>query len=342
MTTEAITDREARIALSLASEPGDRVTNQLIAEHGAADTLRFVTASRLPKRVDNTEHRAWRKRLAPSLKDTATRRTIEHGDRLGLTVLTPEDAHWPTGLADLGDAAPIVLWARGDTALFAAPVSGRVSVVGARAATGYGEHVAMELTASLVDEGTHIVSGAAYGIDGMAHRSALASRGKTIAVLAGGLDRYYPSGHEQLISRIVESGALLAEVAPGTPPTRFRFLQRNRLIAALSGATVVVEAGSRSGSLNIASHAAGLHRPVGAVPGPVTSAASAGCHRLVREGTATLVTHADDVRNLIGRDTGTTPNLQRDTPEARREGLADPSRFGGSRPSVDPDLAIQR
>jgi DNA processing protein len=182
-----------------------------------------------------------------------------------------------------------------------------MSLVGARAATGYGEHVAMEASAGLVDRGFAIVSGAAYGIDGMAHRAALASSGTTVAVLAGGLDRFYPSGHEALLTRIVESGLVLSEVPPGTPPTKWRFLQRNRLIAALSCATVVLEAGWRSGSLNTAGHAAALGRPLGAVPGPVTSAASAGCHRLIREYDAVLVTTAAEMAELAGEPPADAP-----------------------------------
>lgn len=146
--------------------------------------------------------------------------------------------------------------------------------------------------------GYAIVSGAAYGIDGMAHRAALASKGTTIAFLAGGVDRFYPSGHDALLTRIVEQGAVISELPPGSPPTKWRFLQRNRLIAAASLATVVVEAGSRSGSLNTANHANQLGRPVGAVPGPVTSAASAGCHRLLRDHNAECVTNADEMAGL--------------------------------------------
>ena len=157
----------------------------------------------------------------------------------------------------------------------------------------------MEASAGLVDRGYCIVSGAAYGIDGMAHRAALASSGQTVAILAGGVDRFYPSGHDALLSRIVECGAVLSELPCGAAPTNRRFLQRNRLIAAVSQATVVLEAGWRSGSLNTAGHAAALGRALGAVPGPIASAASAGCHRLIREFAATCVATVDEMLELM-------------------------------------------
>jgi DNA processing protein len=193
--------------------------------------------------------------------------------------------------------------------------------VGARAATGYGEHVTIEASSGLVDRGFAIVSGAAYGIDGAAHRAALASRGTTIAVLAGGLDRFYPSGHEQMLTRIIDRGVVVAEVPPGTTPTKWRFLLRNRLIAALGSATVVVEAGWRSGSLNTAGHAGTLGRPLGAVPGPVTSAASAGCHRLLREFAAVCVTTADEMAELAA----VAPASWRDTRGSDGERDPDPA-----------------
>ena len=206
---------------------------------------------------------------------------------------------WPAGVADLGQHAPLALWWRGRPEALDA-IRNSIALVGARAATGYGEHVAMEAAAGLVDRGLAIVSGAAYGIDGMAHRSALASNGTTVAFLAGGVDRFYPSGHDALLTRIVEAGAVLSELPCGAPPTKWRFLQRNRLIAAASGATVVLEAGWRSGSLNTAGHAAALGRPLGAVPGPVTSPTSAGCHRLLRDYDAICVTTAAEMAELIG------------------------------------------
>jgi DNA processing protein len=144
------------------------------------------------------------------------------------------------------------------------------------------------------------VSGGAYGIDGAAHRAALASDQTTIAFLAGGVDRLYPAGHAALLTRIAERGLLVGELPCGSSPTKWRFLQRNRLIAAASRATVVVEAGRRSGSLNTAGHAAAIGRPLGAVPGPVTSPASAGCHRLIQEYGAACVTSAAEMAELTG------------------------------------------
>jgi DNA processing protein len=214
-------------------------------------------------------------------------------------------------MADLGLHAPIALWLRGNISTMLT-LEQSISLVGARAATGYGEHVTMEASASLVDRGYTIVSGAAYGIDGMAHRAALASSGQTVAFLAGGVDRFYPSGHDALLARIVESGAVVSELPCGSQPTKWRFLQRNRLIAAASQATIVMEAGWRSGSLNTAGHAAALGRPLGAVPGPVTSMASAGCHRLIRDFDAVCVTNAAEMAELAplaGADANTLDGL---------------------------------
>ena len=223
---------------------------------------------------------------------------------------------WSAGVADLGVHAPVVLWARGAPHLLEV-LSRSVALVGARAASGYGEHVAGELSAGLVERGLAVVSGAAYGIDGMAHRAALASGGVTIAFLAGGVDRFYPAGHDELLRRIVDRGLVLSEPPCGAAPTKWRFLERNRLIAACSSATVVVEAGARSGSLNTAGHAASLGRPLGAVPGPITSPASAGCHRLLREYDAVCVTNAAEAAELVAPQL--VPELRDDRDVASRD-----------------------
>lgn len=230
--------------------------------------------------------------------------------RRGGRLITPDDDEWPLlafaafrGAAPRpgGGApmiAPMVLWALGPIRLD--EVAHRAAaVVGTRASTTYGEHVAGELAAGLAQRRVAVVSGGAYGIDGAAHRAALDCDGITVAVLAGGLDVPYPSGHTALLHRIGQQGLLFTEYAPGIRPARHRFLTRNRLVAAVVGAAVVVEAGLRSGAANTAAWARALGRVVAAVPGPVTSSASAGCHALLRNG-AELVTRADHVVELVG------------------------------------------
>ena len=229
--------------------------------------------------------------------------------RRGGRLVTPDDDEWPllsfmsfagAPVRDKPEGrAPLALWVIGPLRLD--EVTERaVAVVGTRAATGYGEHVAAELSAGLCDEDVAVISGGAYGIDGAAHRAALAADGVTVAVLAGGLDVFYPAGHSALLHRISGNGLLVSEYPPGVRPARHRFLTRNRLVAALSGATVVVEAGLRSGAASTAAWARALGRVVCAVPGPVTSSASAGCHALLQAG-AEVVTRPEDLREIIGR-----------------------------------------
>jgi DNA processing protein len=232
--------------------------------------------------------------------------------RRGGRLITPDSDEWPLlafaafGGADGAGATarsrggpPMVLWALGPARLDEA-AQRAAAVVGTRAASAYGEHVAADLAAGLVERDVTVVSGGAYGIDGAAHRAALAADGITVAVLAGGLDIPYPAGHSALLHRIGQHGLLFTEYAPGVRPARQRFLTRNRLVAAVAGAAVVVEAGLRSGAANTAAWARALGRVVAAVPGPVTSSASAGCHALLRNG-AELVTRADDIIEFVGR-----------------------------------------
>lgn len=295
-------ERFARVALGTISEPGDIVTGTLLQLVGAPETLRLITArDPLPDTIDQTEGELWRARLTPRLRDAEIERVVADTERHGLTLLTPDDRRWPPALADLGIPSPIALWIAGNDKTLAPVMSRQIAITGARAATSYGEHVATELASELAGDGLTVVCGGAYGIDGAAHRGAMASRpGNTVAILAAGVDRPYPAGNANLFERIVNSGgALVSELPPGSTPTRWRFMQRNRILAALAGATVVVEAGSRSGSLDIAARARALGRSVGAVPGPVTSAASAGCHMLLRDRTATVVTNSQEVRELL-------------------------------------------
>ncbi|MBT2498530.1 DNA-processing protein DprA [Agromyces sp. ISL-38] len=295
-------DRAARMTLAAVSEPADIITGTFVGRIGPVETLELLaTRTPLPAGVEPAQGELWRQRLAPRLNPGQLDRIQADMQQHDLHAFTPADAVWPVELRQLGPSAPLALWLRGDSALLGAPLSDRVAIVGARAATAYGTHIATTLSSDLVRRGRVIVSGGSYGIDAAAHRGANgAAPGRTIAVLASGLDRPQPSAHDDLFAHIVEAGGLLvAELPPGAAPTRWRFLQRARLIATLSGATVVVEAGRRSAALNVASLASALGRPVAAIPGPLTSPTSAGTHRLIQDGTAALVADADDVTVLI-------------------------------------------
>lgn len=282
----------ARVVWSVLVEPGDGVAGALVRAHGAREALRIAVAD------DRPELAPARARWMPRLQPASVEAALASARRAQARFVLPGDPAWPERLDDLDEHSPLALWRRGDAETNAAPT---IALVGARAATAYGEGVAADLAGDLAGSGAVVVSGAAYGIDGACHRAALAAGGATVAVLAGGVDRPYPRGHEALLGQIATRGAVWSETPCGSAPTKWRFLARNRLIAALADAVVVVEAGWRSGSLNTAAHAAHLGRPLGAVPGPVTSAASAGCHRVLREYGGVCVTSASDVWDMVGR-----------------------------------------
>ncbi|WP_261623641.1 DNA-processing protein DprA [Nesterenkonia marinintestina] len=331
--------RRARAALSRLIEPGDLLAGALVAEAGPEAALAAVRSDTDPGEALRTRVgvRAEAAGLGPRQRDLRagltrwrTRRgradpdeDLARMDAASGGLIIPEDDCWPTSLDDLGPAAPVALWYRtsGRPAHRLPAVRRSVAVVGSREITDYGLRVTSEITEDLVRHGVCVVSGGAYGIDAAAHRAALrtgmrvteetdrtpaegtedqaAETAPTVAVLAGGLDRWYPAGNASLLQGILDHGVLLSELPPGCAPTRHRFLQRNRLIAALAAATVVVEARWRSGAQNTASHALGIDRPVGAVPGSVYSASSAGCHRLLRSTPAQVVTDAADVAELM-------------------------------------------
>lgn len=313
--------RLVRAHLSRVVEPGDCALADEVAEHGWAGVARRLDTGEGPQRW-LARHRAL---------TATTGGLVEAAARQGIAVVVPGDEAWPDGLDDLGPAGlgPVAcLWVRGRLpgaeggvapasfgdrvsqpgAVLEVPAAGGhgrvVAMVGARACSAYGDHVATEAAAGLVAAGWTVVSGAAYGIDAAAHRGALAAAGlhatvPTVAVLACGVDRAYPAGHADLLSRIVAAGgAVVSELPPGARPQRWRFLQRNRVIAAMSTATVVIEAAARSGAAGTARAAAALSRAVAAVPGPVTAATSAGCHGLIRDGVATLVRGSADIIEL--------------------------------------------
>lgn len=316
---DALADRYARARWTGLAEPGDADAGRLVAAVGAARAIDLAAAASASELADvaGGSFEDAVARWQPRLRTLDTALHLRQGARYGARLVVPGDPEWPVGVDDLGDHAPPALWVRGRAELLGG-LDRSIAIVGARAATGYGEHVTIEAASGLVDRGFAIVSGAAFGIDGAAHRAALASGGATVAFLAGGVDRFYPSAHETLLTRIVERGAVVSEVPCGVAPTKWRFLQRNRLIAAASRATVVVEAGWRSGSLNTAGHAAQLGRPLGAVPGPVTSSASSGCHRLIREYDAVCVTSAQEMAELVDPAASTLPTRETSSPGRTR------------------------
>lgn len=281
-------DRLALAAWSRLTEPGDRPAFRFVAARGPAQALAAVVDGRDPEVAPR-----WRLRLGQCRPE----RDLATLGRLGGRLLIPGDDDWPAVLDELGERRPFCLWVRGTLPLSACLVRS-VAVVGARVSSGYGERVAADLAASLADRGVTVVSGAAYGIDASAHRGALSVGGPTIAVLACGVDRVYPRGNERLIERIAGEGCVMSEIPLGCSPTRTRFVLRNRLIASATRATVVVEAARRSGTSVTAREAIDLGRHVGAVPGPVTSPQSAGCHDLLRDG-AVCITDALDVIELL-------------------------------------------
>lgn len=295
------------------AEPNDQLTGGLLRRVGGVETSRLIQdVDRIPS-MNGADALAWRRRLALRIAPDGMDQ-LRETEGAGYGVLIPGDEHWPTGLADLGAGEPYVLWVRGATSLLGQPMAEQVTITGARVATAYGTHVAQEFASDLAADEITVVSGGAYGIDAAAHRGALAAGGHTVAVLAGGIDRPYPAGNRELLERIADIGATVSEMPPGATPTRWRFLARNRVMATMSGSTVVVEAGYRSGSLNIASPAHELERTVGAVPGPITRAASAGAHRLIREGIGQLVTASGEQlglnRNVApGTDLSSSPSM---------------------------------
>lgn len=322
-------DMIARITLAALTDPGDPITGQLVHAIGITETLTLIrdSSAAIPAQVDPLAGMKWRQRAASMQKDALTDELIGLTERHGLRILTPHRTGWPAAFADLGHAAPLALWAKGSPELLTSSTASRVTITGARAATSYGVHVTQDFAQQLAASPRILVSGGAYGIDAETHRAALATRpASTISVLAGGLDRPYPRAHENLFRRITDQGGLLiSEAPPGYAPTKGRFEARSRLLAALSAVTVIPEAGARSGSLRVAVAAYELGRQVGAIPGPITSANSAGCHRLLAEGLADVVTSTGDIEAMLDP----TPAVFRLPPayqQAARRAAPDPAR----------------
>lgn len=287
-------ERLARASLTGVVDPGNLKLAKLVEDIGAVRVWESLLAS--------GEESVWARRA----QTFSLQRNIELAGRVDLRFLTPEDPDWPEGFGDLSEVEyrglggiPLGLWAVGP-AEPRAVLDGSVAIVGSRASTSYGERVASDLGADLAAAGRTVVSGGAYGIDAAAHRGALSGTGATVAILAGGLDQWYPRGNHHLLDQVAERWLVLAEVAPGVLPRKIGFLARNRMLAAASIGTVLVEAAYRSGALNTIGWAQALVRPTMAVPGPVGSAASLGPHQQIADGKSTLVTCAQDVITHLG------------------------------------------
>lgn len=217
--------------------------------------------------------------------------------KAGGVFITPEDNDWPISLADLA-TPPIGLVIAGDRSVLL-KLDKSISIVGSRQPTNYGLQLSYSLASQASLAQLVVVSGGAYGIDTASHQGALSVGGLSIAVLAGGINRLYPLENQKLFKDITKSGLLISEVMPNTESKPYRFLIRNRLIAALSRSTVVVEAKFISGSIRTARDAAEIFRPVFAIPGPVTSPLSEGCHRLIAERVADIATSLDEILEVI-------------------------------------------
>jgi DNA processing protein len=299
---DKLTDEKyARAALTYLAEPADRWLAQLLRERGAAGALDAIKAYRAgpanglsplsgKARAMKAAMERWQVRLPELPRPDQVLAFRESGIRL----IAPGDPEWPGQLADLGDDQPYALWLRGNADLRFSCLRS-VAIVGSRAATAYGSYVAAEFAASVAARGWAVVSGGAFGVDAAAHRGALGADGVTVAVLACGVDVPYPTAHTDLFDAVAAQGVLVSEWPPGRHVSRLRFLVRNRVIAALATGTLVIEAGQRSGAVNTARHARDLRRRLMAVPGPVTSDLSAGCHHIIREWQGVLVTSAAEV-----------------------------------------------
>jgi DNA processing protein len=294
-------DLRSRVIWHALVEPGDRIAGSLRIELGSSVALqKFLDNDTSSTNHLSTEELAvayerWRPRYYVGMAEAI----IARAKGLDIQVLLPSDSDWPTRLNDLSTFSPALLWYRGHLDSFS-KLERTLGIVGSRVVSGYGQKITAQVAALAVNEGATVVSGGALGVDAVAHRASLSQSGTTVAVMAGSLDNLYPAGNWQLFDEIGSRGLLISEMVPGSKPTRWRFLQRNRLIAALSEAVVVTEAGWRSGSINTVNHANELGRQVFAIPGPITSPTSAGCNRIIREQLAEILIDVDDLPVAIG------------------------------------------
>ncbi|MDO4613292.1 MAG: DNA-processing protein DprA [Actinomycetaceae bacterium] len=321
MTCGDVSDR-ARVAAagwSRVAEAADVAASALIAHMGVEESWEWLTSGddvdavfSAPNEIEpaaKEQLRRARLRWIPRVRDAQPQRDLDTISALGGRLLIPGDPEWPEALDNVDHPRPWCVWLRGRDDTLARLTRACAGLVGARSASRYGMDTAFDLAAGASAQGVAVISGGAYGIDTAALRGALGTGVPVVAVLAGGLDRFYPAQNAGLFRAIMAEGALVSHYPPGARPTRWRFLERNRTIAALSSATIVVEAATRSGALNTARYARDLGRHLGAVPGPVNSLTSQGCHRLIREG-ATLVAGANDIVEMVSPLGTTHPQAQ--------------------------------
>jgi DNA processing protein len=287
-------DLIARAALFSAIEAGHKFWSQEIFKSGALE----VHEKLIKGGYDHVKY----EKLVSVIQSTSGEKILESVSNHGAQLLTPQDLNWPEQLNDLANP-PIALVVKGNVHVLKIP---SLAIVGTRNPTSYGARIAGDFAAGFVDREWAVVSGGAYGIDSYAHKGALIAEGVTIAVIACGVDINYPAGNARLFLEISESGAIVSEFLPGQRAMPNRFLTRNRLIAALSKATLVVEAAFRSGSLRTARDAAEIFRPVMAIPGAINSPTSEGCHRLIGERCAEIVTSVADAVEFVGVHSGQT------------------------------------
>ena len=295
-TLSPSTARLASLTLTY-TDPSDNDLREEIAKRGSIAMAEILAGTReIPQELADSPAIV---RWADRVRDIDLRSVLATMERIGIRFITPEDEEWPTPLNEL-QHPPFGLFLRGNGTI--PDLDAMIAIVGSRDASGYGESVTGDIAGGMAGRRYTVVSGGQFGVEARAHRAAMigapSDATPTIAVLASGVDRYYPAAHEDMFRDVASRGLLISEVPPGSAPTRARFLARNRIIAALGSVTIVVEARWRSGALNTAQHAKALGRQVGGVPGSVYSANSAGVHRLLKEGNAVCVTDMFDVLEL--------------------------------------------
>lgn len=310
----ATDERTARIILALGCEPGDELAARLVAEQGALDTVHQIAGA-----TDPNQHIAqWLDGVARRLDLAGVNDALAKTRDLGLGTLIPSDPGWPA-LAGDTTAHPLVLWTLGNPSVLV-DRQPRVAVVGHRVPTDYGHRVTRDLATDLAIRGVTVVTAGGQGIDTAAAIGTAAGEGRCVAVLPGGLDHPYPSSNAGLFHWITTDGGVLVSAdPPGQKSSLDRLALRNRLVAALSDAVVVTESGHRSPALKIAHEALRLGRPVGAVPGEITSPGSGGTNELLRQHTARMITHGSDVMNLITAPRPATPSAAAGGRSSRRD-----------------------